>query len=57
MHISDLQLNDEIGIEQAAETLVAGFREHWPTAWPDLASARAEVQEALEPDKVCSTLR
>ena len=40
-------------IEQAAALLVAGFREHWPDAWPDMASALEEVHEALEPEKVC----
>ena len=53
MHIRDLQLQDELAIEQAAAALVAGFHEHWPTAWPDMASARAEVLAALEPEKVC----
>jgi aminoglycoside 6'-N-acetyltransferase I len=53
MYIGDLQPDDQSAIEQAAAALVAGFREHSPTAWPDLASARAEVLEALEPDKVC----
>lgn len=38
---------------QAAELLVAGFREHWPNAWPDLEAASAELREALEPGKLC----
>lgn len=38
---------------RAAELLIEGFREHWPDAWPDLASARDEVREALEPGKLC----
>ncbi len=45
--------DDEAAVEQAAAILVAGFRLHWPDAWPDLASAREEVQEALEPGKIC----
>lgn len=57
MNISDLQPDDTPGIEQAAEALVAGFREHWPTAWPDLESARDEVRQALEPGKVCRVAR
>ena len=57
MQIDDLQPSDEIAIEQAAEALVAGFREHSPTSWPDLASAREEVQQALEPNKVCRVAR
>ena len=57
MQISDLQPNDAAAIEQAAEALVVGFREHWPTAWPDLQSARAEVHEALDPERVCRIAR
>lgn len=57
MNITDLQLEDKAAIEQAAAALVAGFQAHWPTAWPDLESARAEVQQALEPEKVCRVAR
>ena len=57
MQIVDLQLDDSAAIDQAAHLLVAGFREHAPNAWPDLAAARAEVQEALEPGKVCRVAR
>lgn len=57
MYISDLQTEDAAAIEQAAQALVDGFREHWPTAWPDLAAARSEVHEALEPGKVCRVAR
>ena len=53
MQIADLEPNDAAAIEQAAQALVAGFREQAPDAWPDLAAARTEVQEALEPGKVC----
>lgn len=53
MDIRNLQADDQRSVEQAAAALVAGFREHWPEAWPDLASARAEVQAALEPGKIC----
>ena len=57
MHICNLQPDDHAAIEQAAAALVAGFREHWPDAWEDMASARAEVQAALEPEKVCRVAR
>ncbi len=57
MHISDLQPNDASAIEQAAQALVVGFREHSPDSWPELAMARIEVQEALEPGKVCRVAR
>ena len=53
VNITDLQPNDHSAIEQAAEVLVAGFGNHWPTPWPDLKSARAEIQQVLEPAKVC----
>jgi aminoglycoside 6'-N-acetyltransferase I len=53
MRIGDLDPTDKQATEQAAEALVAGFRGHWPGAWPDLASARAEVRAALEPGKLC----
>lgn len=50
MQIDDVDPQDKATIEQMAEALVVGFREH---SWPDLASARAEVLEALEPGKIC----
>lgn len=53
VRILDLAGLDASIVERAAELLVEGFREHWPTAWPDLASALAEVREALEPGKLC----
>lgn len=37
----------------AAELLIAGFREHWPAAWPDMGSAMEEVQEAMDPEAIC----
>jgi aminoglycoside 6'-N-acetyltransferase I len=36
----------------AARMLVEEFREHWPEAWPTLASAEAEVELALAAEKV-----
>ena len=57
MQISDLQPSDAAAIEQAAHALLVGFREHAPDAWPDLAAARNEVHEALEPGKVCRVAR
>jgi aminoglycoside 6'-N-acetyltransferase I len=35
----------------AAEILVKAFRENWPDAWPDLASAEREVADCLAPDR------
>lgn len=53
MHIVDLSSADEAIVQQAAGLLVDGFRDHWPTAWPTLDAALAEVREALAPDKIC----
>src|SRR4051794_21609783 len=57
MHISDLQPHDTAAIEQAAQALVDGFREHAPDAWPDLVEARSELHKALVPGKVCRVAR
>ena len=53
MRITDLSPEDEHAVRQAAQLLVDGFCAHWPTAWPDLDAALAEVREALEPGKIC----
>jgi aminoglycoside 6'-N-acetyltransferase I len=57
MYIADLHPEDTAAIEQAAHALVAGFRDQAPDAWPDLVEARSEVQQALEPGKVCRVAR
>jgi aminoglycoside 6'-N-acetyltransferase I len=54
MQIADLEQSDAAAIEQAAQALVAGFP---PVSWPDLAAARIEMHEALEPGKVCRVAR
>jgi aminoglycoside 6'-N-acetyltransferase I len=51
--IADLAALPPGACEEAAQLLVDGFREHWPRAWPDLETAREEVVEALEPEKLC----
>lgn len=53
MKIVDLVAQGEALRAAAAELLVEGFSEHWPSAWPDLPSALAEVREALGPGKLC----
>jgi aminoglycoside 6'-N-acetyltransferase I len=53
MHIRDLQRDDPVSIQHAADALVAGFHDHSPASWPDYDSAHAEVLEALAPDKIC----
>ncbi len=57
MQIADLEPSDTAAIKQAAQALVDGFRDHSPDAWPDLAAAHTEVQQALEPGKVCRVAR
>jgi aminoglycoside 6'-N-acetyltransferase I len=47
----DLTPSDEGYIAQTAELLYASFRER-TAAWPDIASARAEVSASLAPGKV-----
>jgi aminoglycoside 6'-N-acetyltransferase I len=51
--IVDLADQPPAAREAAAQLLVDGFRAHWPNAWPDLQSGREEVDEALEPEKIC----
>lgn len=51
--IVDLTAEDEQAIEQAAELLVIGFQQMAPNAWPDMQTALEEVQEALEPGRIC----
>jgi aminoglycoside 6'-N-acetyltransferase I len=51
--IVDLGALPDPAREEAAHLLVDGFREHWPNAWPDMESARQEVEEALEAEKLC----
>jgi len=53
VQIIDLRAENEVHLEEAASVLVAGFKEFAPAAWPDIASARAEVDEALAPGKIC----
>ena len=52
MQIIDLKAEQADYIAQIADMLVEGFREHWPEAWPDLASAVAEVHQSFEPEKI-----
>jgi aminoglycoside 6'-N-acetyltransferase I len=47
MQIDDLRPYDEAAIRQVAALLVAGFADHSPDAWPDTASALAEVRESF----------
>jgi aminoglycoside 6'-N-acetyltransferase I len=52
MQIIDLPFNDELILHQVADLLVAGFKQHWPKAWPDLDAALEELQEASQPGRI-----
>ena len=52
MNIIDLEPTDDDKIQQAAALLVAGFKDHWPTAWPDQEAALKEVHESLAPARI-----
>lgn len=49
MRIIDLTIDDKKAVQQAANLLVDGFKEHSPNSWPDLKAALDEVHEALQP--------
>lgn len=49
MHIIDLSSLGEPGIQQAAEVLVAAFKDSHPKAWPSLTDGIDEVRGALDP--------
>jgi len=52
MKIIDLSPEQEHIIEQLAMLLFESFQENWPNAWPDLDSAREEVEESLETERI-----
>jgi aminoglycoside 6'-N-acetyltransferase I len=43
----------ETGRQQAAEILVLAFQQDWPDSWPDFESASKEVDECLDPGRIC----
>jgi aminoglycoside 6'-N-acetyltransferase I len=50
--IIDLSERDPGVIQEVAEFLVAGFKSHWPNAWPTIESAYTEVIESLEEGRI-----
>lgn len=52
MQILNVAAVDPHMIDSIAAVLVDGFRELEPAAWPDLASARSEVLESLQPGRI-----
>ncbi|MFN8465913.1 MAG: GNAT family N-acetyltransferase [Caldilineaceae bacterium] len=55
--ITDLKLHDTAAFNTAAELLVTGFAVSAPEAWPDLPSAREEVEQACTPGNICRAAR
>jgi len=45
--IVKVSVQDEAIREQMAEILTIAFRRRWPESWPDMASARREVEQIL----------
>lgn len=53
MHIIDLDPNNENILQQVAEMLVEGFREHWSDAWTEIEDARGEIRMVAQPEHIC----
>jgi aminoglycoside 6'-N-acetyltransferase I len=53
MNIISLLPDNEQLIQQAAQLLVNGFKEHWPEAWPTLEEGLKEVWEMLQSERIC----
>jgi hypothetical protein len=47
VHIADVNTLSQLIRTRIAEVLRAGFAEHTPASWPDLASAKREVADSL----------
>ena len=52
IQIVDLDPDDQQVLEQVAQLLYDGFKEHYPNAWPDLKAAVAEVTSSLVPGRI-----
>ena len=52
MRIRTLRAEDRKAVEQVASLLLEGFKEHHPTAWPDMESALKEVKESFGQDRL-----
>jgi len=53
MQIITLSSTDERLIHQAAQLLVDAFHEHWPETWTTLKDGFEELNEMLEPNRIC----
>jgi aminoglycoside 6'-N-acetyltransferase I len=52
VRITDVDASDESLVEAIAAILVDGFRQNAPEAFPDIATAIAEVRESFAPDRI-----
>jgi aminoglycoside 6'-N-acetyltransferase I len=52
MRIRTLRAEDRKAVEQVASLLLEGFKEHHPTAWPDIEAALEEVEESFAQDRL-----
>ena len=52
IRIVDLDGSDPGRVRELASMLFEAFKEHWPSAWPDLESALREVRESLQSDRL-----
>lgn len=52
MRIRDLDPADQGAVQATARLLVEGFRQRAPDAWPDMASALAEVRDSFGSDHI-----
>lgn len=52
IRIIDLDPSDRDAIDQIANLLVEGFKEHWSNAWENTEAALQEVQESFAPDRI-----
>jgi aminoglycoside 6'-N-acetyltransferase I len=52
VNIISLAPDQDEFIQQAAQLLVDGFKEHYPEAWPTLQDGLAEVHEMLATDRI-----
>jgi aminoglycoside 6'-N-acetyltransferase I len=55
MRITNFPIQNQEMIEQSANLLVEGFKEHWPRAWPDLDAAMEEVRGSCGDDRIRRT--
>lgn len=51
-HLRDLDRASAAERDAVAALLVAGFRAHWPDAWPTLEEARGDVLEMCAPERL-----